>query len=171
MPRHLTSSLIMPRHLTSSLIIPRHPIASFNKDTTGTTNQTLQYKHFHCPLTHCSMHNRDMYMACSCWFITSCLSHRLVMPYRTFFMIASSDEDADDWVVVLRWRLVSPIYLLVSIWQRHCVCMCLCIHECGCMYMHCISVCVSIQSCVCICMSVGACIYMYCISVCAYVWV
>jgi dual adaptor for phosphotyrosine/3-phosphotyrosine/3-phosphoinositide len=32
---------------------------------------------------------------------------RLIMPYRTFFMIASSDEEADDWVQVLSWRLES----------------------------------------------------------------
>ncbi|CAI8048264.1 Dual adapter for phosphotyrosine and 3-phosphotyrosine and 3-phosphoinositide [Geodia barretti] len=30
---------------------------------------------------------------------------RLVLPYRAFYMIATTEAEAEDWVTFLRWRL------------------------------------------------------------------
>ena len=36
-------------------------------------------------------------------------SLRLITSYRTFFMFASSESEADKWVDILDWKLVRPI--------------------------------------------------------------
>lgn len=41
------------------------------------------------------------------------------MPYRTFFMVACSDGEAEDWVRFLRWRLVSGVPLVVELFQQY----------------------------------------------------
>ena len=33
--------------------------------------------------------------------------HRIITSYRTFFMYASSAQEAEDWIKILRWKLVS----------------------------------------------------------------
>ena len=40
----------------------------------------------------------------------SVLAHtlRLVTPYRTFFLYASSAQEAEDWIKILRWKLDHP---------------------------------------------------------------
>ena len=35
--------------------------------------------------------------------------YRLVLPYRTFYMIATTEAEAEDWLTFLRWRLVSQL--------------------------------------------------------------
>ena len=42
--------------------------------------------------------------------------YRLVLPYRTFYMIATTEAEAEDWLTFLRWRLVSQ--LLRNLWTK-----------------------------------------------------
>ena len=41
-------------------------------------------------------------------------SFRIVMPYRTFFCYANSTQEADEWIKILQWKLVSVLCIHLS---------------------------------------------------------
>lgn len=65
------------------------------------------------------------YLVFSCYTADSTLSHfpslslsllfRIITSYRTFFLYASSAQEAEDWIKILRWRLVCLIT------HNHCI--------------------------------------------------
>ena len=52
-------------------------------------------------------------LLCSCYscFTSPC---RIVMPYRTFFCYANSTQEADEWIKILQWKLVSVPWVQLS---------------------------------------------------------
>ena len=40
------------------------------------------------------------------YLFTHSLTHRIITAYRTFFLYAGSAQEAEDWIKILRWKLV-----------------------------------------------------------------